>query len=898
MSDISIKYNPEYIEKKIYDLWMNNNYFSSFPDKRVPYTIIMPPPNVTGSLHIGHMLNNTIQDVLIRYARMHNHNACWIPGTDHASIATEAKVIEELNKKGISKFFLGREKFLSHVIKWSEKYKNIIFNQIKKLGCSCDWNRVQFTMSKKLSESVKKIFINLYNRGYIYRGYHVVNWDTVAKTTISDEEVIHEEQTCKLYYIKYKIKDENNNITIATTRPETLFGDTAVCYNYNDIRYSHLIGKFVIVPIINKVIPIIRDSCIDINFGTGCLKVTPAHDKKDKQLADKYGLEIINIFNEDGTINENGFHYKGIDRFDARIKVVNELTRLDLLEKTEKYKHKIAISERTSSIIEYRLSIQWFLKMKEISIPAMEAVKNNDIKFYPKKIKKIYIKWMNNIGDWNISRQLWWGHRLPVFYYGKKINEYVVAENINIALKKAIDKSNNHMLTYDNLWKDPDVLDTWFSSWILPITGFDGIINPNNEEMDYYYPTEDIVTGSDIIFFWVARMIVSGFFFKNKKPFKRVFFTGIVRDINNKKISKSLNNSPDPIILIKKYGADAVRLGLMLKNTAGKDFHFDEKICVQGRNFANKIWNAFRLIKSWKVEEKKNECNKENSINKLEKLSLLAIEWMNNRFYFILKIFDENFQKYRLDESLMIVYKFFWVDFCSWFLEIIKPDNGKIISSKVYLNVVFYFENILKLLHPYIPFISEEIWILLKKRKYKENLMLSFWPKKKCYDYNILVSFEKVTKIISKIRNLRLKHNIPYKEKTILFSMRNKCNKEKKYDDIILKLANISKIITVSKVPNESSLVSFFLGEDKFFLFLNNRKISNISSIIISTEKKIQYFNRLLFMIRKNLMNKKYIISVPKKILLKEKKKEKDTLEKIEKLKEQIKYFKGKKEQK
>ncbi|WP_185869774.1 valine--tRNA ligase [Blattabacterium cuenoti] len=876
--DIPVKYDPTSIEKKIYDDWMKKNYFSSYPDDRKAYTIIMPPPNITGILHIGHMLNNTIQDVLIRHARMNGYNTCWVPGTDHASIATEAKVVDFLKKKGLSKFILGREKFLFYVLKWAQKHKNIIFDQLKKFGCSCDWNRTQFTMNQKLSKSVTKVFIDLYDKGYIYRGYHVVNWDPEAKTTLSDEEVIYKERIGKLYYIKYKIEGEKNYVTIATTRPETIFGDTAICYHPYDLRYSHLKGKYAKIPILNRYIPIIEDTYVDSNFGTGCLKITPAHDVQDKNIADKYQLDIINIFNEDATINEKGLHYKGMDRFVARKKIIEELNYLGVLVKIDNLNHKVGFSERTLSVVEQRLSLQWFLKMKKISIPAIKAVKNGNIQFYPKKFEKIYFQWMNKIRDWNISRQLWWGHRIPVFYYGKKFNDFVVAENLEKALEKARIKSKNSKLKKDEIWQDADVLDTWFSSCLLPLSAFDGIYHPYNHEICYYYPTENIVTGSDILFFWVARMIISGFFFKKNKPFKRVYFTGIIRDFKNKKISKSLNNSPNPIDLINKYGADAVRIGLMLRTSAGKDFHFEEKICLQGRNFSNKIWNAYRLIKSWKIEDNKVVPDS----------SIVAIKWIKNRFHYILEIFEKLFQEYKLDESLMVLYKFIWYDFCSFFLEIIKPISGnKSISKIVYLNTIEYFENVLKLLHPYMPFISEEIWNMIKKRNTEEALIISSWPKKKSYDYEILVSFEKATKIVSKIRSIRNTSNIPYKKSLILFSTR----KDKKYNSIILKLANLSEIIYVSKEPKNIPCLYFFSDSDKFFI-LNKKYHSNHIEDIMNIEKKIQYFNNLLSIIRKNLLNIKYTTSVTNDLLLKEKKKEKDILKKISQFKEYLKYVK------
>ncbi|WP_185883074.1 valine--tRNA ligase [Blattabacterium cuenoti] len=881
--EIPKKYNPKLIEYKIYRKWIEQDCFASYPNKKNPYTIIMPPPNITGILHIGHILNNTIQDVLIRIARMKGNNACWIPGIDHASIATEAKVVDFLKKKGLSKIRLGRKKFLFSVLKWSKQHKNIIIDQLQKIGCSCDWNRFQFTMNDQLYHSVKMAFINLYEKGYIYRDYHLVNWDPKARTTISDEEVIYEERLGKLYFIKYKIRNETNYVTIATTRPETIFGDTAICVHPDDPRYFNLKNKYVEVPITNMCIPIIQDTYVDKNFGSGCFKVTPAHDLHDKKIGDKHNLNIINIFNEDGTINHHGFHYKGMKPLNARTKLVQELMDLGHLIKVEKLKHKIGISERTSSIVEYRLSMQWFVKMKDLSIPAIEAVKNGDITFYPSKMKKIYLQWMNNIHDWNISRQLWWGHRIPVFYYGKEINDFVVAENLDIALVKARKKGNNRRLNRENIWQDSDVLDTWFSSWLLPITVFDGIQNPDNKDICYYYPTENLVTGSDILFFWVARMIMSSFFFKKKKPFKKVLFTGIVRDSDNNKISKSLNNFENPTKLIDKYGADAVRFSLMLKSHFGKDFHFKEEMCIQGRNFLNKIWNSFRLIKSWKVD---------SHFQNDDKFYLPIIEWIQNRFYFILEMIEKKFLEYKLDELLMIIYKFFWIDFCSWFLEIIKSiyhDHQKI-SHIVYLKIMDNYKNIMKLLHPYVPFISEEIWSFIDQNKSKSLLITSFWPEKQSYDINILYSFENIINMITKIRNIRMKNNIPNNKSCILF-----CDiKEKKYHFILLKLANVSKIIPISKKPKNSFCFPFFLGLKKFFLsFSQEGPISFFATKYVSNlEKKIKYLYGLLSIIRKNLSNDQYVKSVPKRILLKEKQKEQDTLIKINQLTKYLKNIK------
>ncbi|WP_185873448.1 valine--tRNA ligase [Blattabacterium cuenoti] len=882
--EIPKKYDHKLIERKIYEKWIKGNYFSSYPDNRTPYTIIMPPPNVTGKLHIGHALNNTIQDVLARHARMNGYNVCWVPGLDHASIATEAKVVEKLIKKGKSKNSLGRKKFLSYVLKWVKYHKEIILNQIKILGCSCDWNRLKFTMDKKLYKSVIKVFIDLYKKGYIYRGYRIVNWDPKSRTTISDEEIVYKNKTRCLYYIKYKIENDNKYVVVATTRPETIFGDTAICFNPNDNRFYHLNDKRVIVPIINKSIPIIKDSCADINFGTGCFKVTPAHDIRDKYLSEKHKLDVINIFNKNATINEKGLHYKNMDRFFVRKKIVEELKSLGFLLKVEKLKQKIGFSERTLSEIEYIPSIQWFLKMNKISKKSFEAVKNKEILFYPEKYKKIYFKWMKKIRDWNISRQLWWGHRIPAFFYGNGINDFVIAENIDDAMKEIKNKVKNSNITIDDIKQDPDVLDTWFSSWLLPISVFDGIINPYNNEIKYYYPLEDMVTGSDILFFWISRMIMSGFLLRNKKPFNKVFFTGIVRDSNNKKISKSLNNSPDYTYLIDKYGADSVRFGVILKTTPGKDFFFEEKMCLQGRNFINKVWNAFRLINSLKKTDflKKNEeyipphC---------------VINWIKNRFYYILNIFNKQISKYKLNESLMILYKFFLNDFCSIFLEVIKPYKEKYISKKVYNFIIKYFKKILKLLHPYIPFISEKIWNIINSVKNYNVLMISSWPKNKNYDIKIISSFKRIIKIISLTRKIKNENSISKDANCVLFSMKKE-NKE--YFYILKKLANISKVIYLSKEPKNYSYFHFFLlDSEKFFLFFSKKNYTKLNKKNINNIKNnIKNLNKFLYKIRDNLLNKNFLSCVPKKILLKERKKEIDTIKKINSLEEYLKSIK------
>lgn len=888
MYKISGKYIPNLIEDEISKKWIDGDYFSSYPDNnKDPYTIIMPPPNVTGSLHIGHMLNNTIQDVLARYFRMNNYNVCWVPGLDHASIATEAKVVEELQKNKKSKFLLGRKKYISYVKNWSKHYRNIIIGQLKKLGCSCDWKREKFTMDEDLYKSVIKIFIDLYEKGYIYKKYHIVNWDVKAKTTISDEEVYYLEKVECIYYIKYFVKNENFFITVVTTRPETIFGDTAICVNPYDSRYTSLIGKKVIIPIVNREIPIIKDIYVNKNFGTGCLKITPAHDINDKKIADKYDLDIINIFNKNGTLNKNGFHYKGMDRFVARKKIVNELKKLGFLEKVENIKHNIGYSERTSSVIEYIPSIQWFLKTKKMASAAIEIVKKKKIIFFPEKIKNVFFHWMNNICDWNISRQLWWGHRIPAYYYGKNINDFVIAENLEEALKKAKKKINNYKLTYNDLWQDEDVLDTWFSSWIFPISVFNGIIDPNNVDINYYYPSDDIVTGSDILFFWIARMIMFGLFFKKEIPFKRVFFTGIIRDSYNKKMSKSLGNSPDFTLLIDKYGADSMRIGIMLNASAGKDFNFKESICFQGKNFINKVWNAFRLIKGWK----NNGLNR--NIDNLNN-SLLLIKWIENRFYYILEIFEKEISSYKLDKSLMILYKFIWNDFCSRFLEIIKPAGKELINEEIYKKIVSIFLKILILLHPYAPFISEKIWNILKNDGEKKiplsSIILSKWPKKNFYDKNILCSFKILFEIISKIRNIRNEYNISKKSNFFLFSENLSI---KKFNFILKKLENIELCQEKEKKKN-SVYFSFSINFQKFFLFIDKiifleKNEKKILKSISNIKRKIEIYDKFLLNIRKKLSNKKFLLSVSEKMIIKERKKERDTSKIINSMKINLK---------
>jgi valyl-tRNA synthetase len=741
---LASKYDSKATEDKWYDYWMKNNYFHSEVDDREPYTIVIPPPNVTGVLHMGHMLNNTIQDVLIRRARLKGLNACWVPGTDHASIATEAKVVNKLKEEGIDKNDLTREEFLEHAWEWTHKHGGIILEQLKKLGASCDWERTAFTMDEDLSKSVIKVFVDLHNKGHVYRGYRMVNWDPQAKTTLSDEEVIHVEKEGKLFYLNYKIEGSNDVLTIATTRPETIFGDTAICINPNDERFTHLKGKKAIVPIANRVIPIIEDEYVDVEFGTGCLKVTPAHDENDKMLGDKHNLDVVDIFNDDATLNSNGLHYQGKDRFVARRDIVKELEELEVLVKTETHINKVGTSERTGAVIEPKLSDQWFIKMKELAQPALNAVLEKDVALVPEKFINTYRHWMENVRDWNISRQLWWGHQIPAYYYGDGKEDYVVAETKEEALIFAKDKSKNQNLSLEDLRQDPDALDTWFSSWLWPMSVFNGILEPDNKEINYYYPTNDLVTAPEILFFWVARMIIAGFEYRGEKPFNNVYLTGIVRDKQRRKMSKSLGNSPDPLMLIDKYGADGIRVGMLLSSPAGNDLMFDEDLCKQGSGFVNKIFNASRLILGWEVDENKEQPD----------YAKTAIDWYEAKFQNALVELEDHYSKYRMSDALMTTYKLIWDDFCSWFLEMIKPPYGEKIDGTTFKSAVSILENNLKVLHPFVPFISEEIWQNISERSTEEALIISQWPEQKETDVSIIEDFNKVTEVISGIRTI------------------------------------------------------------------------------------------------------------------------------------------------
>ena len=868
--EIASKYDPSQVEDKWYKYWMENKLFHSEPDQREPYTIVIPPPNVTGILHMGHMLNNTIQDILIRRARMQGKNACWVPGTDHASIATEAKVVGKLASEGIKKSDLTREEFLEHAWEWTHKHGGIILEQLKKLGASCDWDRTCFTMDEVRSKNVFKVFVDLYNKGLIYRGVRMVNWDPKALTALSDEEVIFKEQHGKLYYLRYRIEgDETNYAVVATTRPETIFGDTAVCINANDSKNAHLKGKKLIVPIVNRVVPVIEDDYVDIEFGTGCLKVTPAHDINDYMLGDKYQLESIDIFNDNGTLNSKGFDYEGMDRFDARKRIETELQEKNLLEKTESYTNKVGFSERTDVAIEPKLSMQWFLKMEDLAKPATEAVANDTIKFYPAKYKNTYRHWMENIKDWCISRQLWWGHRIPAWYLPQ--GGFVVAENENDALKQAREKTGNPNLSLSDLRQEDDCLDTWFSSWLWPISVFDGINHPDNKEINYYYPTSDLVTGPDIIFFWVARMIMSGYEYRNEKCFENVYFTGIVRDNLGRKMSKQLGNSPDPIQLMKKYGADGVRMGMLLASSAGNDLLFDESLCEQGRNFNNKIWNAFRLIKGWEVSD----------AIELPQHSKIAIEWFESVLAQTIREMNDLFSKYRLSEALMLVYKLFWDEFSSWYLEVIKPGYQQPIDRKTYDQTLSFFDTLLRLLHPFMPFITEELWQALEERKPGESIMLAQLPIIKNENVQLLSYFENAKNIIAGVRTVRLQKNIPQKEE---LSLNVFGSYDDKLDCVITKMCNLSSVNAVSE--KEIGAASFMVGTTEFFVPLLDKM--DVEEELKKLEAELKYQEGFLQSVMKKLSNERFVQNAKPEIVENERKKQSDAESKIVTIKDSI----------
>jgi valyl-tRNA synthetase len=874
---IPAQFDAKTIEQKWYDYWMQNNYFHSEPDHRTPYTIVIPPPNVTGVLHMGHMLNNTIQDVLIRRARLKGFNACWVPGTDHASIATEAKVVAKLKAEGINKNDLSREEFLKHAWEWTDKYGGVILDQLKKLGASCDWERTKFTMDPDMSASVIRSFVDLYNKGMIYRGYRMVNWDPEAKTTLSDEEVIYEEQQGKLYFLKYKIEGTEDFLTIATTRPETIFGDTAVCINPNDERFTHLKGKKAIVPICGRVIPIIEDDYVDMEFGTGCLKVTPAHDVNDKALGEKHSLEIIDIFNEDASLNSYGLHYQGKDRFVVRAEISKELESLGAIAKTETHLNKVGTSERTKAVIEPRLSDQWFLKMDDLVKPAIKAVLESDeIKLYPKKFENTYRHWLENIRDWNISRQLWWGQQIPAYYYGDGKEDFVVAETIEEAVTLAQIKTGNANLGTKDLTQDADALDTWFSSWLWPMAVFGGIMDPESEDFKYYYPTNDLVTGPDILFFWVARMIIAGYEYTGEKPFTNVYLTGLVRDSQRRKMSKSLGNSPDPLDLIDKFGADGVRVGLLLSASAGNDILFDEELCLQGKGFTNKIWNAFRLIKGWEVAD----------IAQPES-SKVAIEWFEAKLQHTLLEIEDNFEKYRISDALMGIYKLVWDDFCSWFLEMIKPAYQQPIDKATFDKAIEMLESVLKLLHPFMPFLTEEIWQHIAQRSVEEALIVSTWPESKPFNTNLISDFENTMEVISGIRSIRKDKNIPFKDAIELKAINNE-KLSTYFDSVVTKLGNITALEYVSEKVDGA--LSFRVKSNEYFIPITGA--IDVEQEIAKLTEELKYTQGFLKSVQAKLSNEKFVGGAPEKVLEMERKKQADALAKIATIEQSLKSLK------
>ena len=873
---IADKYLPQEIEQKWYDYWIEKNLFHSEPDAREPYTIVIPPPNVTGMLHMGHMLNNTLQDVLVRRARMLGKNACWVPGTDHASIATEAKVVAKLKAEGIDKSTLTREEFLAHAWEWKEKHGGIILKQLRKLGASCDWDRTCFTMDPERTESVISVFCDLYRKGKIYRGVRMVHWDPSAKTALSDEEVIYKESQGKLYYLRYKLEGTDRNIIVATTRPETILGDTAVCLNPNDPRYADVPeGARVIVPLVGRSIPIIRDEYVDIEFGTGALKVTPAHDVNDYMLGEKYGLETIDIFNDDGTINDKVGMYVGVDRFECRKQIEKDLQDADLLEKTEAYTNNVGYSERTGVAIEPKLSMQWFMAMKEIAEPATKAVLEDIIRFVPEKYKNTYRHWMENIKDWCISRQLWWGQRIPAYYLPK--GGYVVAETAEKALALAHEKTGDTSLTLADLRQDDDVLDTWFSSWLWPISVFDGIRNPDNEQIKYYYPTNDLVTGPDIIFFWVARMIMAGYEYRGEKPFGNVYFTGIVRDKIGRKMSKQLGNSPDPLDLIAEYGADGVRVAMMLCSSAGNDLMFDNALCEQGRNFGNKIWNAYRLINGWQVDASlaQSDCSKQ------------AVAWFTNRFNAALAEIEENFKNYRISEALMVAYKLFWDDFSGWYLEMIKPAYGSPCDAATMAATKKMFEQLMLLLHPFMPFVTEEIWQDLAERKEGESICVASMPKAEPADEFALARFALVQEVVSAVRNIRKQKNLPQKEALELKVVRDE-NYPAEYEAVIVKMANLSAVTFVTeKNPMDAA---FIVKTTQYFVPMGDN--IDKEAEIAKLEKDLAYQQGFLATVMKKLSNERFVSSAPAQVVANEQNKKRDAEAKIAAIEAQLQALK------
>ena len=886
--ELASKYNPADVEGKWYQYWLDNKLFSSKPDGREPYTVVIPPPNVTGVLHMGHMLNNTIQDILVRRARMMGKNACWVPGTDHASIATEAKVVNRLAQQGIKKTDLTRDEFLKHAWAWTEEHGGIILKQLRKLGASCDWDRTAFTMDDVRSKSVIKVFVDLFDKGLIYRGVRMVNWDPKALTALSDEEVIYKEEHSKLYYLKYYVAEDDGTgetgaegeivhrdaqgrryAVVATTRPETIMGDTAMCINPNDPKNRWLSGKKVIVPLVNRVIPVIEDDYVDIEFGTGCLKVTPAHDVNDYMLGEKYNLQSIDIFNDNGTLSEAAGLYVGMDRFDVREQIEKDLEAAGLMEKTEAYTNKVGFSERTNVAIEPKLSMQWFLKMQHFAEMALPPVMEDELKFYPAKYKNTYRNWLENIKDWCISRQLWWGHRIPAYFLPE--GGYVVAETAEEALKLAKEKSGNANLKVEDLRQEEDCLDTWFSSWLWPISLFDGILNPGNEEINYYYPTSVLVTGPDIIFFWVARMIMAGYEYQKEMPFRSVYFTGIVRDKLGRKMSKSLGNSPDPLDLIDKYGADGVRMGMMLSAPAGNDILFDDTLCEQGRNFNNKIWNAFRLVKGWNVAD----------IEQPE-YAKLATDWFDAILAKTAAEVNDLFEKYRLSEALMAVYKLFWDEFSSWYLEMVKPAYGQPIDKVTYEKTLSFFDTLLKLLHPFMPFITEELWQHIYDRKEGESIMIQTLNVTSTYDEGIIQLFEVVKEVIGGIRTIRLQKNIAQKEALSLEVVGE--SPIATFNAVITKLCNLSAIATVA--AKAEGAASFMVGTTEYAVPLGN--LIDAEEELKKLEADLKYQEGFLQSVMKKLSNEKFVSKAPANVIEMERKKQADAETKIAALKESI----------
>ncbi len=868
--EIASKYNPEEVESKWYNYWMEYGCFISKPDGRKPYTVVIPPPNVTGVLHMGHMLNNTIQDILVRRARMKGFNACWVPGTDHASIATEAKVVGRLAAQGIRKQDLSREEFLKHAWDWTHEHGGIILEQLKRLGASCDWTRTAFTMDESRSESVIKVFIDLYNKGLIYRGIRVVNWDPQALTALSDEEVVYKESNSKLYYLRYFVENEPERyIVVATTRPETIMGDTAVCINPDDERYHWLKGKRVIVPGVGRAVPVIEDEYVDMEFGTGCLKVTPAHDVNDYMLGEKHRLESIDIFLDNGVLNDHGGRYAGMDRFDVRKQIEQDLTDAGLMERVENYTNKVGYSERTDVPIEPKLSMQWFLRMEDLAKPALDAVMGDEIKLHPAKFKNTYRHWMENVKDWCISRQLWWGHRIPAYYLPD--GNIVVAENAEDALEQARRTTGNQALTAEDIRQDADSLDTWFSSWLWPMSVFGGVMDSENEELDYYYPTSDLVTAPDILFFWVARMIIAGYEYRGKKPFENVYLTGIVRDAQGRKMSKSLGNSPDPIMLMEKYGADGVRMGLMMAAPAGNDVLFDESLSEQGRNFCNKIWNAFRLVKGWEQSEVATQ----------PEASALAVKWFGYRLDEVKVELDDLFSKYRLSEALTLLYKLFWDDFSSWYLEMVKPAYGQPMDARTYRSTVGFFDQLLRLLHPFMPFITEELWHALEPRLQGETIMLSYLLDPQEIDKDYLRRFDRTCELIAAIRNIRMSKNIPFKEKLVLETAEGH---DSTFDAVVIKMAGLECIRPI--VEKSAASASFLIGTQEYAIPMG--ALINVEEEIKKLSEELAYQEKFLASVMKKLGNESFVSKAPEAVIALERKKQSDAEARIATLRESL----------